>query len=150
MASNPTSPSSRTLRWAHGRALKTPTGWAYTATIERIDLYKVKLNSVLGTVELVAGDELRNYEFLARCAQDLRGPDPQSHNFEIAETFYNSVFNAVFQHKQVRNDYAFVFSSQGDIPLADSSPVLRYYQAGGSVPDTLRKLLLGLSLQPPV
>jgi isocitrate dehydrogenase kinase/phosphatase len=114
----------------------------HTATIERIDLYKVKLNSVLGSVELVAADELRNYSFWRDARKIYAGLIRNHSNFEIAETFYNSVFNAVFQHKQVRNDYAFVFSSQGDIPLADSSPVLRYYQAGGSVPDTLRKLLL--------
>ena len=62
-------------------------------------------------------------------------------NFEIAETFYNSVYNAVFSHEQIRNDYAFVFSSQGDIPLSDSSPVLRYYAVPHSLKDSLEQLL---------
>ena len=35
----------------------------HAATIQRIDLYKLKVNFVLDTVELVAGEELRNYEF---------------------------------------------------------------------------------------
>jgi isocitrate dehydrogenase kinase/phosphatase len=43
------------------------------------------------------------------------------------------VFNAVFQHKQVRNDYAFVFSSQGDITPGGFSQVLRYYQVANGL-----------------
>jgi isocitrate dehydrogenase kinase/phosphatase len=70
-------------------------------------------------------------------------------NFEIAETFYNSVYNAVFDHGQIRNEYAFVFSSQGDIPLSDSSRVLRYYRVSGSLDDTLRELLEDYSFHCP-
>jgi len=121
----------------------------HTATIERLDLYKEKLRAVLGTVELVAGDELRNYDFWRDARRVYAGLIRSHNNFEIAETFYNSVFNAVFQHKQVRNDYAFVFSSQGDIPLADSSQVLRYYRVQGDITDTLRELLTDYRLNIP-
>jgi isocitrate dehydrogenase kinase/phosphatase len=113
----------------------------HAATIQRIDLYKHKVEAVLDAVELVAGDELKNFDFWRDTRKIYAGLIRQHHNFEIAETFYNSVFNAVFRHKQVRNDYAFVFSSQGDIPLSDSSPVLRYYNADSSVSATLRQLL---------
>jgi isocitrate dehydrogenase kinase/phosphatase len=40
-------------------------------------------------------------------------------NFEIAETFYNSIFNSHFGHRSIRNEYAFVFSPQGDVPPVD-------------------------------
>jgi isocitrate dehydrogenase kinase/phosphatase len=121
----------------------------HEATIERLDLYKVKLRAVLGTVELVAGHELRNYDFWRDARRVYAGLIRNHNNFEIAETFYNSVFNAVFQHKQVRNDYAFVFSSQGDIPLADSSQVLRYYRMESTVKDMLRELLSDYRLNIP-
>jgi len=121
----------------------------HEATIERLDLYKEKLHAVLGTVELVAGAELRSYDFWRDSRRVYAGLIRNHHNFEIAETFYNSVFNAVFQHKQVRNDYAFVFSSQGDIPLADSSEVLRYYRVNGQITDTLRELLTDYRLNLP-
>ncbi|EED30975.1 isocitrate dehydrogenase kinase/phosphatase [gamma proteobacterium NOR5-3] len=114
----------------------------HAATIQRIDLYKLKVNFVLDTVELVAGDELRNYDFWRDTRKIYAGLIRNHNNFEIAETFYNSVYNAVFSHEQVRNDYAFVFSSQGDIPLSDSSPVLRYYSVETSLSATLEKLLL--------
>lgn len=121
----------------------------HEATTERLDLYKDKLHAVLGTVELVAGGELRSYDFWRAARRVYAGLIRNHHNFEIAETFYNSVFNAVFQHKQVRNDYAFVFSSQGDIPLADSSQVLRYYRVAGDVTDTFRELLTDYRLNIP-
>ncbi|EAQ98354.1 bifunctional isocitrate dehydrogenase kinase/phosphatase [Congregibacter litoralis] len=114
----------------------------HAATIQRIDLYKLKVNFVLDTVELVAGEELRNYAFWRDTRKIYARLIRNHNNFEIAETFYNSVYNAVFEHEHVRNDYAFVFSSQGDIPLSDSSPVLRYYAVENSLRDTIEKLLV--------
>ena len=114
----------------------------HTATIQRIDLYKLKVDFVLDTVELVAGAELRNYEFWRETRKVYAGLIRNHNNFEIAETFYNSIYNAVFQHEQVRNDYAFVFSSQSDIPLSDSSSVLRDYTVEESLSATLERLLV--------
>lgn len=113
----------------------------HTSSAERIDLYKEKVRSVLGTVEVVADDELRSYDFWRDVRRIYAGMVRGHNNFEIAETFYNSVYNAVFEHDQLRNDYAFVFSSQGDIPLSDTSRVLRYYHVSESLSDTIRDLL---------
>ncbi|MEM1141545.1 MAG: bifunctional isocitrate dehydrogenase kinase/phosphatase [Pseudomonadota bacterium] len=113
----------------------------HDATAERIDLYKRKLEAVLGAVELVAGEALKNYAFWRDTRQIYAGLIQKHSNFEIAETFYNSVFNSVFQHKHVRNDYAFVFSSQGDIPQSDTGLVLRRYRVEEHLSDTFRELL---------
>lgn len=113
----------------------------HAAGTERIDLYKQKLSAVLGTVKLVAGEDLQNFDFWRDTRRIYAGLIRNHNNFEIAETFYNSVYNAVFEHRQVRNDFAFVFSSQGDIPLADSTLVLRHYKVDGGVEGTLRQLL---------
>lgn len=121
----------------------------HAASRDRIDLYKVKVRSVLGTVELVAGEELRSYDFWRDARKVYAGLIRNHSNFEIAETFYNSVFNAVFEHRQVRNDYAFVFSSQGDIPLSDTSPVLRQYRLNGSLREMLHELLTDYRLSVP-
>jgi isocitrate dehydrogenase kinase/phosphatase len=109
--------------------------------IDRIDLYKEKMQSVQGTVELVAGDELRNREFWRDVRRIYAGLIRGHNNFEIAETFYNSVYNAVFNHEHMRNDFAFVYSSQGDIPLSDTSKVLRYYRVSDDLHSCVRALL---------
>jgi isocitrate dehydrogenase kinase/phosphatase len=117
--------------------------WAglHEASADRIDLYKEKVRSVLGNVELVAGDQLRDYGFWRDVRRVYAGLVSGHNNFEIAETFYNSVYNAVFAHEQMHNEHAFVFSTQGDIPLSDTGKVLRYYRVGDSIRTTLRELL---------
>jgi len=99
---------------------------------DRIDLYKHKVAAVLDYVRLVAGDQLDDLEFW-REAKPIYARLIEGHNnFEIAETFFNSVFCKVLDHAQIRDDYAFVFSPQGDMPPSDMSSVLRCYSA---VPD---------------
>ncbi|MEM6544634.1 MAG: bifunctional isocitrate dehydrogenase kinase/phosphatase [Pseudomonadota bacterium] len=119
------------------------------ATTERIDLYKLKVSSVLGAVRLVAGSELEDYDFWRDTRQIYAKLIRNHSNFEIAETFYNSIFNTVFQHKQIRNDYAFVFSAQGDIPLSDTSSVLRRYQVSTDLVEAFRELLVEYRLDIP-
>ena len=117
--------------------------WAgiHAASRERIDLYKKKLMFVLDTVELVAGSELRNYAFWRETRRVYAGLVSGHNNFEIAETFFNSVFNQVFDHGRVRNDIAFVFSSQGDIPMSDTRKVLRFYRVESDLAATVRQVL---------
>jgi isocitrate dehydrogenase kinase/phosphatase len=111
------------------------------ASRERIDLYKAKVNNVLGYVELIAGEELSDFEFW-RDARGIYEELIQGHNnFEIAETFYNSIYCAVFKHRQIRNEYAFVFSPQGDMPPADVSKVYGTYRLQDSMASLLRALL---------
>lgn len=95
---------------------------------ERIDLYKEKVRKVLVVVRLVAGDQLTNPDFW-RDAKRVYADLVRGHNnFEIAETFFNSVYCAVFDHEQIREEFAFVFSPQADMPTSDVSKVLRRYQ----------------------
>lgn len=111
------------------------------ASAQRIDLYKEKITKVYGYVELIAGNQLHDFEFWGN-ARDTYAELIRGHNnFEMAETFFNSVYNAVFKHRKIRNEYAFVFSPQGDMPPADVSKVYRRYPLTGSLESLLRKLL---------
>ena len=111
------------------------------SSIQRIDLYKAKKSEVYEYVELIAGPELTDLEFWRGVkviyAELIKGID----NFEIAETFFNSMYCAVFKHRKIRDEYSFVFSPQGDMPPADVSKVYRTYRPQPSLPSMLRKLL---------
>jgi isocitrate dehydrogenase kinase/phosphatase len=99
----------------------------------RIDLRKEKTAEIIAYVELIAGEYLKDYEFWKE-VRDIYADMIEGHNnFEIAETFFNSVFCAVFDHRMIRNDYAFVFSPHGDMPPADVSSVYRTYKVAGSL-----------------
>ncbi len=111
------------------------------ASIQRIDIYKAKINQVYEYVELIAGKDLHDFEFwrAARSsyAQLIDGHD----NFEIAETFFNSVYCAVFRHRKIRDEFAFVFSPHGDMPPADVSKVYRTYRLDEPLGALLERLL---------
>ncbi len=111
------------------------------ASIQRIDLYKAKINQVYEYVELIAGKDLHDFEFWREArssyAQLIDGHD----NFEIAETFFNSVYCAVFRHRKIRDEFAFVFSPHGDMPPADVSKVYRTYRLAEPLSTLLERLL---------
>ncbi len=111
------------------------------STRKRIDLRKAKTREIIQYVELIAGDYLKDFEFWVE-VRDIYADMIRGHNnFEIAETFFNSVFCAVFKHRKIRNDYAFVFSPHGDMPPADVSKVYRTYPVEGSLESLLRTVL---------
>ncbi len=108
---------------------------------DRIDLYRVKVGAVLDYVKLVAGDQLGNLDFW-RQAKPIYAELIREHdNFEIAETFFNSVFCKVLDHAEIRDDYTFVFSPQGDMPPSDMRKVLRRYDVAEGFRDSFTRLL---------
>ena len=116
--------------------------------MRRIDIYKLQVLETIDVVEYIAQDRLHNLDFWAETrdlyAELVRGMT----NFEIAETFYNSIFNAVFEHRWIRDDYAFVFSPQGDMPPVDVRRVLNQYRTKGDFKTIVANLLFdyGMSL----
>jgi len=101
----------------------------HKASRTRIDLYKAKVNQVMEFVDLIAGEHLHDLDFWS----DARGHYArliESHNnFEIAETFFNSVYCATFSHRRIRDEHAFVFSSQSDMPGVQETQIFRRYRA---------------------
>jgi len=118
------------------------------ASMRRIDIYKLQVLETIDVVEYIAQDRLHDLDFWAETrdlyAELVRGMT----NFEIAETFYNSIFNAVFEHRWIRDDYAFVFSPQGDMPPVDVRRVLNQYRTKGDFKAAVDNLLFdyGMSL----
>jgi isocitrate dehydrogenase kinase/phosphatase len=118
------------------------------ASMRRIDIYKLQVIETIDVVEYIAQGQLHDLDFWAQTrdlyAELVRGMT----NFEIAETFYNSIFNAVFEHRWIRDDYAFVFSPQGDMPPVDVRRVLNQYRTKGDFKTTVANLLFdyGMSL----
>lgn len=111
------------------------------ASIERIDLYKEKSNTVNEYVELIAGDRFKDLAFWQE-ARDIYADLIAGHNnFEIAETFFNSIYCATFKHRKIRDEYAFVFSPHGDMPPADVSKVYKTFRRQSTVAELLSQVL---------
>ena len=122
---------------------------AQEASMRRIDIYKIKVLETIDVVEYIAAERLHDLTFWAETrdiyAQLVRGMT----NFEIAETYYNSIFNAVFKHRWIRDDYAFVFSPQGDMPPVDVRRVLNTYRTRGQIQQAVEAMLLEYAMSRP-
>ena len=107
----------------------------------RIDVYKETVMETLEVARHIAGDQIEELSFWADTrslyAELVRGMT----NFEIAETFYNSIFNSHFGHRSIRNEYAFVFSPQGDVPPVDMGRVVNHYAVEDNLSEAFRQLL---------
>lgn len=122
---------------------------AQEASMRRIDVYKIKVLDTIDVVEYIAADRLHDLTFWAETreiyAQLVRGMT----NFEIAETYYNSIFNAVFKHQWIGDEYAFVFSPQGDMPPVDVRRVLNTYRTKGDIQQAVETLLREYAMSHP-
>ena len=117
--------------------------WASMQEIssQRIDVYKETVMETLGVARHIAGDQIENLRFWADTRAIYAKLVQGMTNFEIAETFYNSIFNSHFGHRSIRNDYAFVFSPQGDVPSVDIGRVVRHYGVTEGLSSAFTQLL---------
>lgn len=117
--------------------------WAgmQAASRQRIDMYKDKTTGILANVELIAGDQLHDFLFWEDSKHIYAELIDGHNNFEIAETFFNSVYCAVFKHRRIRNRHAFVFSPQGDMPPSDLSRIYKTFAYQGSLERWFEALL---------
>ncbi len=111
------------------------------ASTQRIDLYKSHTARVNKYVELIAGERVHDLNFWREAREEFSRLIAGHDNFEIAETFFNSVYGTVFKHRKIRNEYVFVFSPHGDIPPADVNKVYNRYRLESSLEFLLEQLL---------
>ncbi|WP_193161809.1 bifunctional isocitrate dehydrogenase kinase/phosphatase [Microbulbifer hainanensis] len=105
----------------------------HQANKERIDLYKTKVNQVLKLVHSVTSKDTSMLD-LWRDARATYAQLIANHsNYEIAETFFNSVFCSQFQHAHIHDSNIFVKPSRtpDDKPLRDYSIYISYSARDG-------------------
>ncbi len=88
---------------------------AQQASAERINLYQEKIDVTLRRLKRTFDPEVVAH---CECWREARNhyADLISHrlDYELAETFFNSLFCAIFHHRHIRNDWMFVYSSRED------------------------------------
>lgn len=109
---------------------------------QRIDLYKASIREVHQDLERLAGQRLHELDFWREARRIYAELTAGVSNFELAETFFNSVYCAVFKHHKIRDQYVFVFSPHGDMPPMDAvNKVYRSYRLDRPLGDLLAQLL---------
>jgi len=107
----------------------------------RIDIYKETVMETLSVARQIAGEQINDLGFWSATRSIYASLVQGKTNFEIAETFYNSIFNSHFGHRGIRNEYAFVFSPQGDVPPVDIGRVVNRYPVAGDPAGAFSRLL---------
>ncbi len=124
-------------------------GSMHAVSTARIDLYKAKVLETLDFAQYIAGDRLKEFSFWSETRDIYAGLVRGMTNFEIAETFYNSIYNSVFEHRRIRDEHAFVFSPHADMPPVDVSRVVKRFWAAESLQAAIRELLQAYALHIP-
>lgn len=113
----------------------------HAAMRERLDLYKEKIKAVAVAADTIAGTDLQDRalwrEAKEECAELLR----QHSNYEIAQTFFNSVYCYTFGHEKVRDVH--VFATSPEVHPVDLAPqaITRDYVIEPEVEQAVRELL---------
>ncbi|MFT6058127.1 MAG: isocitrate dehydrogenase kinase/phosphatase [Pseudohongiellaceae bacterium] len=111
------------------------------AQADRLEIYKAKVDQLLPLLRNLAGDHIHNLATWQKMRQDYGQLIGQYSNFEIAESFYNSVFCKVFAHQHITNDYAFVLSSRCKRNTRSELAAFSSYKFNGQIKELVAKIL---------
>ncbi len=103
------------------------------ANIERLDLYKQKVIRVARLAGEVSSKELSDLELWGEARTAYAQLVNNHANYEIAETFFNSIFCTVHAHEHIHDRHIFVMPSRplDSKPLPEYSIYVRYENSAG-------------------
>ena len=103
------------------------------ANIERLDIYKHKVNRVARLAGEVSSKELSDLELWGEARTAYAQLVSNHSNYEIAETFFNSIFCTVHAHEHIHDRHIFVMPSRplDSKPLPEYSIYVRYDASAG-------------------
>ena len=109
---------------------------------ERIRLYDHHVGATASSIRQMMGEHHATQELLKRVKSAFSDLLPKCENFEVAESFFNSVYRRIFRHRNIRDENLYIhpFVSRGEKP--DLSALLRVYRSDlAHLPQTLSQLL---------
>ena len=110
------------------------------ANVERLELYKDKVAQTVQYLGMVTNKDLENLTLWREAKKAYTQLVFNFPNFEIAETFFNSVFSDIHDHDKISDDIIYVISSQLiEAPEAEYSIYVRY--EGEGFRDTFKRIL---------
>ena len=116
----------------------------------RIHLYDHHVGLVVEQLKCITGQKYYDADFPNRVKAVYTELLPDYPRFEIAESFFNSVYCRLFKHRDLTPDKLFVFSSQPERRFRDiPRPLARDFTPNGDLAAMLHSLLIDLPLRLP-
>ncbi|WP_421243153.1 bifunctional isocitrate dehydrogenase kinase/phosphatase [Aeromonas enteropelogenes] len=109
---------------------------------ERIRLYDHHVGATASSIRQMMGEHHATQALLKRVKGAFSDLLPHCENFEVAESFFNSVYRRIFRHRNIRDENLYIhpFLSRGEHPNLGS--LLRVYRTDLThLPQTLSQLL---------
>ena len=98
-----------------------------SANVDRLELYRRKVAQTVHYLGIVTNKDIADLNLWAEAKTAYTQLVFNFPNFEIAETFFNSVFSAIHDHSKISDDIIYVLSSQLiEAPEAEYSIFIRY------------------------
>ncbi|MCL2308801.1 MAG: bifunctional isocitrate dehydrogenase kinase/phosphatase [Proteobacteria bacterium] len=117
---------------------------------QRIHLYDHHVGLSAELIRRMAGDRCHDAVFLARVKEHYTTLLPNYPRFEIAESYFNSVYCRLFEHRDLAQDKMFVFSSQPEYRRRDlPRPISINFPLAAGVEERIRVILRNSPLRLP-
>ncbi|MDC0404024.1 bifunctional isocitrate dehydrogenase kinase/phosphatase [Porticoccaceae bacterium] len=110
------------------------------ANVMRLELYKEKVHQTVQFLGIVTNRDIRSLDLWRQAKSAYSQLVSNFPNFEIAETFFNSVFADVHDHDKIDDDIIYVLSSQMLTQPSSEYSIYIHYQ-GSDCRDLFRRLL---------
>jgi isocitrate dehydrogenase kinase/phosphatase len=110
------------------------------ANVDRLEMYKAKVAQTVMYLGMVTNKDIADLDLWAESKKAYTQLVFNFPNFEIAETFFNSVFADLHDHDKINDDIIYVLSSHMiEAPAAEYSIFVRY--EGDDRRDIFRRIL---------
>ncbi|SFU74837.1 bifunctional isocitrate dehydrogenase kinase/phosphatase [Xenorhabdus koppenhoeferi] len=115
---------------------------------KRINLYDNHVGLVVEQLQCIHGSLQQNEDYIAEVKAVYTRLLPDYPRFEIAESFFNSVYCRLFQHRNLKPENLFIFSSQPACRFRDiSRPLSRDFFPKNNLKSMLQTILSDLPLR---
>ncbi len=112
----------------------------HKASRVRLEIYKQKVEQITELIHILADGNEQDLELWQQTKNHFIELIAEHRNFEVAETFFNSIFCQIFDHKHINDHNAFVLSSQLD-ELPKELTIYTSYRLGHGLTDLLNRIL---------
>jgi isocitrate dehydrogenase kinase/phosphatase len=113
---------------------------------ERLDVYEATVDQIVSRIRGVLADRVRSRLIWASMKAVYSGLIQDRDDWEIAETFFNSVTRRIFDTVGVEEEIEFVHSDYERPPSHAKQPAYRTFDAARSLTDGLRDVLAAFDL----
>tara|TARA_B100001179_G_scaffold219819_1_gene193791 strand:- start:810 stop:2645 length:1836 start_codon:yes stop_codon:yes gene_type:complete len=120
---------------------------AQQASAERINLYQEKVDETLGRLQRTFDEDILTH---CECWREAKGHYVeligQRLDYELAETYFNSLFCSIFHHRHIRDDWMFVNSSRDAASHHSGIELCRHIAVEGDWSRAIAEALEGAEL----